>query len=148
MFALAGSVVAIAAALVLTMPGEPSPPRAPAQASARSAQPVSAARARALMAAGALVADVREPAELAESGKLQGAVNVPLTRIKQLAAGGRIAAELQAAKDRPVILYCRSGRRSEEAGAILLRQGFTRVYNLGGFEDAVKAGLPASKPAG
>lgn len=144
---LAGSVVAIAAAWFVLQSGRPTPaaPAPSAQSSsAQAPRPVTAAQARDLLSQGAVLADVREPAELAETGKLRGAVNVPLTRIKQLADGGRIAAELQAAKDRPVILYCRSGRRSQEAGEMLIRQGFERIYNLGGFEDAVKAGLPAS----
>ena len=37
-----------------------------------------------------------------------------------------------------------AGRIEHAVPLVLLRQGFARVYNLGGFEDAVKAGLPAS----
>ena len=37
--------------------------------------------------------------------------------------------------DRPVVLICRSGKRSVEAGHLLEDAGFTRVYNvLHGFE--------------
>jgi len=106
--------------------------------------PLNADAARGLLAGGALLADVREPIELAETGKLEGALNLPLTTLKQHAAHGSTPAELGVDKNRPVILYCRSGRRSQEAGQILLRHGFTRVYNLGGYEDAVKAGLPTA----
>jgi rhodanese-related sulfurtransferase len=36
---------------------------------------------------------------------------------------------------RPIVLICRSGNRSQEAGAELERHGFTRVFNvLHGFE--------------
>jgi rhodanese-related sulfurtransferase len=36
---------------------------------------------------------------------------------------------------RPVVLICRSGNRSKEAGEELERAGFTRVYNvMHGFE--------------
>ena len=36
---------------------------------------------------------------------------------------------------RPIVLICRSGNRSKEAGEALERQGFTRVYNVShGFE--------------
>jgi len=36
---------------------------------------------------------------------------------------------------RPIVLICRSGNRSQEAGEELERHGFTRVYNVaGGFE--------------
>ena len=36
---------------------------------------------------------------------------------------------------RPIVLICRSGNRSQEAGEALKRQGFTRVYSVSqGFE--------------
>ena len=36
---------------------------------------------------------------------------------------------------RPIVLICRSGNRSQEAGEALERQGFSRVYNVkNGFE--------------
>ena len=38
-------------------------------------------------------------------------------------------------RERPIVLICRSGNRSVEAGEALLKAGFTRVYNvLHGFE--------------
>jgi rhodanese-related sulfurtransferase len=37
--------------------------------------------------------------------------------------------------NRPIVLICRSGNRSVEAGEALLKSGFTQVYNvLHGFE--------------
>jgi rhodanese-related sulfurtransferase len=43
--------------------------------------------------------------------------------------------KLAAAKSRPIVLICRSGNRSQEAGEELERAGFTRVYNIQhGFE--------------
>ncbi len=144
-FAAVGIVTAIAVAAMLTMsPKAPAPAPAAEQGPASRPQPVTAQAARRLIASGAILADVREPEELAATGKLKGALNVPLTQLRQLAAHGATPAELEAAKQRPEILYCRTGRRSREAGAILLSQGFRQVYNLGGFEDAMKAGLPAA----
>ena len=35
-------------------------------------------------------------------------------------------------KDAPVLLYCRTGRRSALAAAQLFDQGYTRLYDLGG----------------
>jgi adenylyltransferase/sulfurtransferase len=35
-------------------------------------------------------------------------------------------------REREVVLYCRSGRRSEWAARILLENGYDRVYNLKG----------------
>ena len=41
---------------------------------------------------------------------------------------------------RPIVLICRSGNRSQEAGEELERQGFTRVYNVkSGFEGTLNA---------
>jgi rhodanese-related sulfurtransferase len=41
---------------------------------------------------------------------------------------------------RPIVLICRSGNRSQEAGQALEQQGFTRVYNvLSGFEGPLNA---------
>ncbi len=41
---------------------------------------------------------------------------------------------------RPIVLICRSGNRSQEAGEELERQGFTRVYNVkSGFEGPLNA---------
>jgi rhodanese-related sulfurtransferase len=43
-------------------------------------------------------------------------------------------------KDRPIILICRSGKRSVDAGLELERQGFTNVANvLEGFEGELDA---------
>jgi rhodanese-related sulfurtransferase len=43
--------------------------------------------------------------------------------------------KLAAAKSRPIVLICRSGNRSNEAGEELERAGFTHVYNVEhGFE--------------
>jgi len=35
-------------------------------------------------------------------------------------------------KNKPVYLYCRSGRRSTDAGNYLIKQGFKQVFNLEG----------------
>jgi rhodanese-related sulfurtransferase len=38
--------------------------------------------------------------------------------------------EIEAHKDRDVLVYCRSGNRSTVASEILVRHGFKRLYNL------------------
>jgi rhodanese-related sulfurtransferase len=41
---------------------------------------------------------------------------------------------------RPIVLICRSGNRSQEAGETLEKHGFTRVYNIAhGFEGPLNA---------
>jgi rhodanese-related sulfurtransferase len=52
-------------------------------------------------------------------------------------------------KDQAVIVYCRSGGRSRAATAYLEANGFTRVYDAGGFITWDGSTIPASdmKPA-
>lgn len=79
--------------------------------------------ARQLVAEGAALVDVRSPMEFA-GGALPGARNVPVHEIE--ARAGEIGP-----KDRPVVVYCRSGARSASAAATLRRLGFARVEDLG-----------------
>lgn len=70
-----------------------------------------------------ILIDVREPVEYIE-GYLKGSANVPL---------GQLESRLQEIpKDKDVVVYCRSGRRSAEASSILVKNGYQRVYNLEG----------------
>ncbi len=84
---------------------------------------VSGAEGRALVEAGALLLDVRSPEEFA-AGHLEGALNIPVdaleARLDELGP-----------KERPVVVYCRSGARSSRARTLLLAQGWQRVENLG-----------------
>lgn len=69
--------------------------------------------------------DVRTPAEYAES-HIPGAINIPHT---ELAA--RIA-ELSEARSRDIVVYCRSGNRTEQALSVLRQEGFNRLFHLKG----------------
>ncbi len=71
------------------------------------------------------VLDVRTPAEYA-AGHLPGAVNIPHG---ELAA--RIA-ELSGARDRDIVVYCRTGVRAQEALDVLGAAGFRRLFRLKG----------------
>jgi rhodanese-related sulfurtransferase len=83
---------------------------------------VDAEAARKLVAAGIKVVDVRTPAEYA-AGHLPGAVNVPFDEVE------RRTAEL-GPPGTPVLLYCRSGRRSGIATDTLRKLGFDEIYDL------------------
>ncbi len=80
-----------------------------------------------MIAAGAVVVDVRTEGEFAEEA-YPGAVNIPLSSL-----GNRVG-EL-GAKDKPVVLYCASGARSAAAARLLKQAGFTDVVNAGGLDD-------------
>ncbi len=74
------------------------------------------------LAAGALVVDVRTPAEF-KSGSYPEAINLPL---QELSAGlGNLS------KDRPVVLYCHSGSRAALAERMFKKAGFQDVTNAG-----------------
>lgn len=83
---------------------------------------VDGATAQQLQARGVTVLDVRSAQEF-ESGHVPGALNIPHDQVAARSA------EL-GAKDRPVLLYCRSGRRSGLAAADLARLGFTALYDF------------------
>lgn len=75
--------------------------------------------------AGAIYVDVRNPDELA-TGFAPFAVNIPLGEIKTRFA--------ELPKDKDLLVYCRSGRRSELATHFLVKNGYDRAYNVyGGF---------------
>lgn len=87
----------------------------------------------------AVVLDVREDSEV-QAGKIKGAKHIPLGQLKT-----RLP-ELDKAKDKPVLVYCRSGSRSAHACSILTSAGFQQVHNLaGGIMAWESANLPLSK---
>ncbi|MFO1496757.1 MAG: rhodanese-like domain-containing protein [Lysobacterales bacterium] len=105
-------------------------------AAARAAvREIDAEQLLALQAGGAPVVDVREPAEYA-SGHLAGAVNIPRGvlefEIDGHPAVNCVTAPALAHRERPLVLYCRSGGRSALAAEALQRLGFTDVRSLAG----------------
>lgn len=68
-----------------------------------------------------LIIDVREPYEF-KTGHVKNAVNIPLQNI--IKGGGNLA---DIPKDTKIIVYCRTGNRSEAAKDILESKGYTNV---------------------
>lgn len=102
-------------------PAEPAAPAAP-QATIVN---VDWNKALEMQKAGAFLVDVRTPAEVAE-GMAPGAANIPLQEITQ-----RLA---EFPKDKDVVVYCRSGKRSMAASQFLIDNGYEHVFNVvGGF---------------
>jgi len=79
-----------------------------------------------------VVIDVREPDEFA-GGHVKGALNIPPDR---LLAGAPELADMP--KDTPLIVYCRSGSRSNVAQNILNGLGYSNITN-GVNKDQVEA---------
>ena len=87
----------------------------------------------------AVIVDVRDAAEYS-SGTLVGARHIPLDTL-----AARVG-EINRFKGRPVILVCASGNRSGRAVDVLVKAGFSEVYNLaGGVSSWGAAGLPLVK---
>lgn len=101
---------------------------------------VSPDQARDLLEQGALLVDVREPHEVAKTGKLAAAANIPLGQIQTVAAIDGLDHDPSFALDRPIILYCAAGGRSALAGVTLQAMGYEQVYNLGGFQAIAASG--------
>jgi phage shock protein E len=108
------TVATLAAALIaLAAPGaSPLPPPGV----------VDGATAQQLKQRGVTVVDVRSVGEF-ESGHVPGAINIPYDQVAARAAE-------VGAKGKPVLLYCRSGRRSGIAAAELSKQGFSAIYDF------------------
>ena len=75
--------------------------------------------------------DVRTPAEHA-AGNLPGSLLLPVDAADVF--GPQVAA-LIPDKNATVFVYCRSGRRSQNAAEIMARMGYRAVYNIGGMND-------------
>lgn len=71
---------------------------------------------------GVLVVDVRTSEEYAE-GHLVNAINIPFDNFES-----RIN-DMESYKDKTVLLYCRTGNRSEKAAKILAENGFKDAQN-------------------
>ena len=86
---------------------------------------------------GAVLIDVREPYEFKEI-HAQNATLIPLS------AFGQRYKEIP--QDKEVLLICRTGARSAQAGMFTMQNGYSQVYNVrGGTLAWVQAKLPTEK---
>jgi len=86
----------------------------------------------------AVIVDMREDKDYRE-GHIVNAVHTP-------ASNSDAVQKLEKFRDRPVIVYCRSGNSSAGFCRKLRKQGFASVYNLaGGVLAWQKAGLPLNR---
>jgi rhodanese-related sulfurtransferase len=101
--------------------------------------------ARQKISDGALVVDVRDAAEVAQSGKIAGAVHIPRGMVEFRADPDTPYYDENFTKDRPVVVYCASGGRAALSGQALKEMGYDEVYNLGGFNDWAEGGGKVEK---
>lgn len=107
---------------------------------------IAPAEAREMVAKGnALLIDVRDAPEVAQSGKIPGALNVSRGMLEFRADPASPYHDKSFDKGKTIILYCASGGRSALSGKVLKEMGYPQVYNLGGFKDWVESGGPVEK---
>ncbi len=93
----------------------------------------------------AILLDVRTSMEYEYVGHPLNAINLPWMEAPEWEIEGNFANQVKellshkesakAMEDLPLLLICRSGKRSEAAGLEMIRQGFNEVYNvIEGFE--------------
>lgn len=92
-----------------------------------------------------VVIDVRDAPEVAESGKVKGAVNISRGMLEFRADESTPYHNKALAKDKTIVLYCASGGRSALSGKALMDLGYKNVRNLGAFKDWVEAGGTTEK---
>lgn len=101
---------------------------------------ISAEDARAKMAEGALLLDIRDAPELDAAGRAAGAHHISRGMLEFRADPDTPYADPELRKDRTIILHCASGGRAALAGKLLKEMGYTDVFNLGGLKDWVEGG--------
>ena len=112
-------------------------------ACAAEAPKISPAEAAKLVADGkAVLVDVREPSEWAETGVAAPAVLLAKSDFDGVQKDWKPFLEKNTGKK--IILYCRSGGRAGIVGAALAEKGLN-VANAGGLKDWIGAGLPVRK---
>lgn len=78
-----------------------------------------------LVKKGAIVLDVRSSGEYS-GGHVKGSINIPVDQLS------KNLSKLKH-KNKPIITVCASGMRSASAKSILKSNGYTEVYNGGGW---------------
>lgn len=98
-------------------------------AAVKSPRPIGYADLSALLAApgsSLLLLDVRAKDEF-EAGHISGSALMPYDAIK--------ATFVEPDRNRPIVVYCRSGRRSAIAAETLVAMGYTDVSDFGGIDN-------------
>ena len=107
---------------------------------------VSGADAKAMLGKpGVVFVDLREPAEIAASGKVPGALAIPRGLLEFRADKEAATPDPKLTGAETVVLYCASGGRAALAGKTLQELGYGDVKNLARFQDWVEAGGEAEK---
>jgi len=84
-----------------------------------------------------LLVDVREPWEFAHC-RIEGSQSLPLSQLAQRHS--------ELPSDRPLVMVCHHGRRSQHAAMLLAGAGYSRVHNLQGGVEAWAVDVDPAMP--
>jgi rhodanese-related sulfurtransferase len=82
-----------------------------------------------------LIIDVRETSEIEATGLIKNAVNIPKSIIDTNFDHSLIKDHLNNNEDVTILVYCAVGVRSALVGHKLIKNGYKKVLNLGGFAE-------------
>lgn len=109
------------------------------QSGAATSDRPDAAEVKPLYEQGAVFVDVRTPSEW-NDGHLSRALHLPLDQLNERAT------TLLPDRNTPIVIYCRSGRRSDIAASTLRSLGYSQVVAMrGGLSDLARAGYPVMR---
>ena len=87
-----------------------------------------------------LIIDVRETSEIEATGLIKNAINIPKSIIDANFDHSLIKNHLSNNDDISILVYCAVGIRSALVGHKLIKNGYKKVLNLGGFSEWVSNG--------
>ena len=89
--------------------------------------------------------DVREPPEVAASGKVAGALAIPRGLVEFRADPASPMHDAAFDRAKTIVIYCASGGRAALVDQTLKAMGYGNVRNLGGFKSWLDAGGATDK---
>ena len=92
-----------------------------------------------------VIIDVREESEVAFSGLIKNAVNIPRRVIEFKLKPNSLDNPIHIDSATDILLYCAAGFRSALAAKALEDAGFENVYNIGGFGEWISNGGDITK---
>lgn len=92
-----------------------------------------------------ILIDVRDHAELAQTGQAKGALHIPLSRLPMVADPRHPDFDPRLSGGEPIAIYCASGARSGMAANVLKKLGYSETHNLGGLRHWIEAGGEVSR---
>ena len=85
-----------------------------------------------------LIIDVREISEVEATGLIKNAVNIPKSIIDADFNDSLIDIHINNEEETFILTYCAVGIRSALVGHKLLKEGYKKVFNLGGYAERIE----------